>query len=197
MHPTDHHRLQQQTARDLYDDVRRFFRTKLPAPDCYDQAHAVIEAFLKVPPGRIHGDRRAYLMGMARKYVLKYFERQRPTERFDSARMSVSGITSMSERFDRRNVLLNALRSLPLDQQIAVEQHLLERRTYEEVAQTLGVSLATAKRRVADGRRALAEQLADWRAERREDRPAQGSSASADDLDDATVQRLRAAYAEA
>lgn len=178
-------------VRSHYQVVLRFFRTKIPRPDCYDVAHEALETFLKIPPERISGSPHAYLIGVARNHLKKYFARIRPSVPFDSARMSVAGATSMSERLGRRNALLDALRQLPCDQQIAVEQHLLERRTYQEVATALGVSLATAKRRVAEGRRALAERLADWRRDRQPPRD------EAPDLDADTIEQLRAAYEDA
>ncbi len=97
---------------------------------------------------------------------------------FDSTQMSVAAVTSMSVRVDRHNRLIAALQSLTLDEQIAIEQHLLEGQTLEDTAVVLGVSRATVVRRVGKGRQRLAQALA-------------GGNA---DVGDAVLQELRAAY---
>jgi RNA polymerase sigma factor (sigma-70 family) len=139
-----------------YPRVKRFMRSKLPEPDCYDAAQEAMKAFLAIDPARMTNPA-AYLMGVARMHVLKYFERHRPSEQFDSTRVSVAQLgTSMSVQLDRRNLLLHALRSLPLDHQTAFELRYAEELSLDEVAEVLGVSLATVKRYLASARSSLA-----------------------------------------
>jgi len=163
---------------ELYPQVLRLLRTKIGAPDCYDQAQEAIKTFLTKDPSEIKSNPRGYLMGIARMRVLKFFESQKQITQFDSTQMSVAAVTSMSVRLDRHNRLIAALQSLTLDEQIAIEQHLLEGRTLEDTAAVLGVSRATAVRRVADGRQRLAQAL----------------TAANGDVGDAVLEELRAAY---
>lgn len=110
--------------------------------------------------------------------VLKFFESQKQITQFDSTQMSVAAVTSMSVRLDRHNRLIAALQSLTLDEQIEIEQHLLQGRILEDAAVVLGVSRATAVRRVANGRQRLAQAL----------------TAGNGDVGGAVLEELRAAY---
>ncbi len=143
-------------VRATYPRIKRFLRNKLPEPDCYDQANEVIKDFLAADRSRIR-DPRAYLWGIARKKVLQTLQRRRPTEQFDSTQLSIADFgTSQSARLDRRNMLLNALRTLAVDHQMAFELRHAEGLTLQETADTLGVSLATIKRYLAAARQQLA-----------------------------------------
>lgn len=142
-----------------YPRVKRYMRSKLPEPECYDAAQEAMQAFLAIDPARMRNPG-AFLMGVARKHVLKYFERHRPSEKFDSTMMSVAQLgTSMSARLDRRNLLMHALRSLPVDHQSAFELRHAEGLSLEEVAEALDVSLATVKRYIESARSSLAKTL--------------------------------------
>lgn len=146
-------------VRDLYPRVKRFLRNKLPEPDCYDQANEVIKVFLSANLSRV-ADPRAYLWGIARMKVLQSLQKRRPTQQFDSTLHSIADLgTSLSARLDRRNMLLNAMRTLPLDHQIAFELRHVEQLELKEVADAMEVSLATVKRYIAAAREELATAL--------------------------------------
>jgi RNA polymerase sigma factor (sigma-70 family) len=146
-------------VRALYPRIKRFFRNKLPEPDCYDQANETIKDFLAADRSRVRNPR-TYLWGIARMKVLQVLQRRRPTEQFDSTQISIADLgTSQSARLDRRNLLLNALRTLPVDHQVAFELRHAEEMSMQEVADTLEVSLATAKRYVQAAREQLAAVL--------------------------------------
>ncbi len=181
MHPHHDPQATKALVNELYPHVLRMLRTKIGAPDCYDQAQEAVKAFLMKDPAEITTTPRGYLMGIARKRVLKYFESQKNVTQFDSTQMSIAAVTSMSVRMDRHNQMIAALQSLSLDEQIAIEQHLLEGRTLEETAVVLGVSRATATRRVSDGRKRLAQAL----------------TAGGADMGDAVLEQLRTAYQSA
>ena len=166
------------TAAEHYGAVKRFFRSKLPEPECYDRAQETLKAFLSVDPSRVENPR-AFLMGIARKHLLKHYERQPATQSFDSTAMSALQLgTTLSAQIDRRNRLSNALRSIPLEEQVAFEWHYGEEMTIEQVAEQLGVSRATATRRISAAREKL-RQLLD----------SHGS-----DLSDEEIDQLRQAY---
>lgn len=149
--PADLHAI----ATAAYPQVKRYMRSQLPEPECYDAAQEAMRAFLMCDPARMQKPA-AFLMGVARKHVLKYFERHRSTEKFDSTMMSVAQYgTSLSARLDRRNLLMHALRSLPADQQTAFQLRHAEGMSLEEVAEALEVSLATVKRYLAAAQKSL------------------------------------------
>ncbi|HLB14225.1 MAG TPA: sigma-70 family RNA polymerase sigma factor [Burkholderiales bacterium] len=135
--------------------LQRFFRTKVADADILDLVQSTFEAFLARKPDQA-GAERAYLWGIARKQVLKYYERRRGSEPFDSSvHCAAEATRSPSSVIADRNRLLVALRSLPVDQQIAFELRHGEGLTLEETAEAVGVSLATVKRYLAQAEERL------------------------------------------
>lgn len=159
-HPGDPQRLRA-LANDLYPRLLRFFRSKVPHPDCHDLAQQTFVEFLKQAQTKPIEDRRAYLFGIARFQLLKFIERRRRTgEPFDSTRQSMAAVgTSLSMHFDRRNRLMAALRELPIEQQVAFELRHGEEMQLEEVAKAMDISLATVKRYLASAKAALQASL--------------------------------------
>lgn len=135
-------------AADLYPRLLRFFRSKVPHPDCHDLAQQTFTEFLRQLRSKQIDNPRGYLWGVARLQLLKFIDRKRPAgEQFDSTRMSMAAVgTSLSMHFDRRNRITAALRELPLEQQLAFELRFGEELQLEEAAQAMEVSLATVKR---------------------------------------------------
>lgn len=142
-----------------YPRVKRFFRNRIPEPDCYDLANDTIRAFLSKDPGELQKPR-AYLWGIARNQVLKYIDARRPSIGFDSELHSIAEFrTSISVKAVRRNRLLSALTALPSDHELAFELHYAEGLTIAEVADAMGRSSATVKRYMAAARESLAQSL--------------------------------------
>lgn len=134
--------------RDEWPRLRRFFRTKVPDVDAYDLVQASMLAF--VEHGKEGDSSRAYLWGIARNKVLQYYGKHRPTTSFDSTVHGVLDVgRTLSSRLDDRDRLLEALRGLPADHQMAFELRHGEELSLEEVAAALDVSLATAKRYIS------------------------------------------------
>ena len=148
-------------AGDIYPRLLRFFRSKVPHPDCHDLAQQTFVEFLKQVQSKPIDDRRAYMFGIARFQLLKFIERRsRAGAPFDSARLSMAAVgTSLSMHFDRRNRLMGALRELPVEHQIAFELRHGEEMQLEEVAKAMDVSLATVKRYLASAKAALQAHL--------------------------------------
>jgi len=89
--------------RELSGKLLRFFRKSgVAQQECYDQVQNCFETLLKK---RAQGceieDQRRYLWGIARKKVLHYFRKIRPTEEFRSSRVQPILRTSPSLRLDR------------------------------------------------------------------------------------------------
>ncbi len=135
-------------AAELYPKLLRFFRSKVPHPDCHDLAQQTFAELLRQLRSKPIERPGAYLWGIARFQLLKFIDRKRPGgEQFDSTRMSMAAVgTSLSMHFDRRNRITAALRELPLEQQVAFELRHGEELQLEEVAHAMDVSLATVKR---------------------------------------------------
>lgn len=128
-----------------FDTVCRFFHNKVgdDAPDLIQQT------FLALCEGRerYRGDApfRSYLLGTARNVLLAHFRRKRKqAERYDPLEHSVADqATSFTTELARRReeqILLQALRSLPLDLQIVFELYHLEGLTAGELAAMHGIS---------------------------------------------------------
>lgn len=148
-------------AADLHPRLLRFFRSKVPYPDCHDLAQQVFVEFLRQTREKPIRDPHAYLWGIARLHLLKFITRRRPAgEQFDSTRLSMAAVgTSLSMHFDRRNRLTAALRELPLEHQLAFELRHGEDLKLEEVAAAMEVSLATVKRYLKSALERLRELL--------------------------------------
>jgi RNA polymerase sigma factor (sigma-70 family) len=134
-------------ARKQWPRLKRFFKSKVAEPDCYDLTQETLLAFVRANPQQIRNPE-AYLWGIARKRLLGYYERKRPTEKFESTRISVAelGGGGLSSQLDRRRRLIAALAHLPMDQQVAFELRFGEELALQEVADAMEISLATVKR---------------------------------------------------
>ncbi|MCA9683335.1 MAG: sigma-70 family RNA polymerase sigma factor [Myxococcales bacterium] len=132
-------------AQEQWPKLKRFFKAKVPEPDCYDLTQDTLLAFVRADPAQLR-DPKAYLWGIARKRLLAYCARKRPSETFESTRMSMADIGGFSTVLDRRRRLLGALQRLPLDQQVAFELRHCEELSLQEVADAMELSLATIKR---------------------------------------------------
>jgi RNA polymerase sigma-70 factor (ECF subfamily) len=128
-----------------FDAVCRFFRNKVgdEAPDLIQQT------FLACCEGRdrIRGDStfRTYLFGVARNVLLTHFRRRRKAqERFDPLTQTAAGLGaslgSVVARKREEQVLLQALRTLPLDLQIVCELYHLEGVTARELGEMYGLT---------------------------------------------------------
>ncbi|NVB38537.1 sigma-70 family RNA polymerase sigma factor [Pseudenhygromyxa sp. WMMC2535] len=146
-------------ARENWPKLKRFFKAKVPEPDCYDLTQETLLHFVRTDPAGIRNPK-AYLWGIARNRLFSYFGNKRPTERFESSKISVAELGgTLSSQLDRRQRLANALSRLPVDHQIAFELRFCEELKLEEVAESMQVSLATVKRYLNKAREQLRELL--------------------------------------
>lgn len=126
--------------------LKRFFHTMAPQSEVYDLTQQTLLAFVEARD-RITGNERAYLRGIARYQVLKYYEKRRNSVPFESAVHTATDVDkSFSSLLDERTRLLRALHALPFDQHVAFLLRHGEEMQLEDVAQVIGVSLATVKR---------------------------------------------------
>jgi RNA polymerase sigma factor (sigma-70 family) len=139
--------------------LRRFFRTKVADGDVLDLVQNTMLAYVEGHPEP--GCERQYLWGIARKQVLKHYAKFRgENEPFDSTVHRATDVgPTLSSRLDRRNQVVNALLTLPADQQMAIELRYCEGLQLEEVAASLDVSLATVKRYLSAAEERLRVQI--------------------------------------
>jgi RNA polymerase sigma-70 factor (ECF subfamily) len=107
---------------------------------------------------------RAFLLEIARRQLLKYFEQSRRDGKVvDLAETPVAALyPSPSCDIDHRQqtrLLLHALRRMPLDLQIAVELYYWENLSTAEIAAILDIPPGTVKSRLFRGRKLLSENL--------------------------------------
>jgi RNA polymerase sigma factor (sigma-70 family) len=104
---------------------------------------------------------RAYMFGTARRRLLVHFRRKGKAE--DLGALSVAdlspGAGSILAKREEDRVILEALRMLPLDYQIAVELHDYEGMTAPEIATVLEVPEGTIRSRIRRGRIQLRENI--------------------------------------
>lgn len=151
--------------------VRRHFRPiftflRSKVPDHVDELVqttflACVEARDRIDDQRSF---RAYLFGIARRQLIYHYRRKRrENERFDPMLESVHDLGSSPSQMaaikQEQQLVLDALRRLPLDLQITLELHYWEGMTVAEVAEVLEVPAGTVKSRLHRAREQLRGKL--------------------------------------
>ncbi len=151
-------------GRRYFRGVYRFFRAKVPeaAEDLTQRA------FLGCVEGREQirqASFRAYLFGVARKQLLRYFEGR--VERFEAGAASQRSIVDLQgspsqvvAAREQHALLLEALQRIPVDFQIAVELFYWEGLSLAEIADALDVKVGTVKSRLSRAKGMLRVELA-------------------------------------
>lgn len=147
-----------------FQQVTRFFVNKVP----FDHEDLIQETFTACLRGR---DRvrdearfRSYLFGVAYNVLKKHYERRaggrrgEPLESQAAADLAPGPSTLLRKR-DRDRRLLDALRQLPLEQQLVLEMLYWEGMSSVEIGEALGISDATVRTRAHRGRERLLARL--------------------------------------
>ena len=105
-----------------------------------------------------------WLLGVARNVLLEHFRRgRRDADRLDFGSVSAVDLgTSPTQGIARKHeqrLLLQALRSIPLDHQIALELFYWEQLTSAQLAEILGVPHNTMRTRINRARKVLRDRL--------------------------------------
>ncbi len=148
-----------------FSRVYRFFRSKLDrgAEDLAQQTFlAVVEGRDRIRDGSSF---KGYVFGIARRQLMLVLrKRYRRPEALDLDAVSMSVLIDdkdpspsqfVAQRHEQR-LLISALRTLPLDYQIALELHYWEEMGVADIAAVLDASPGTIKSRLSRGRSALA-----------------------------------------
>ncbi len=147
-----------------FKSLYRFFRNKV-GDDCDDLIQHTFLAALKGIDGfRGHSSFRTYLFVIARHELYRYLRRrQRDQDRFDPEHATLEGLapspSSDAARAELENLVLAALRRIPVDMQVALELHYWEDLTTRQLAETLEVPEGTIKSRIQRGRTALDKEI--------------------------------------
>lgn len=149
-----------------YDAIARFFGNKV-SRDRADLVQATFSACLeKVGQLKNAASFRAFLFSIARFELLHYYRRKsrRETE-FDADQVSVCDLDPTPSRIiakrEEQRLLLEGLRRIPIDLQIALELTYWEKFTSAEVADLLSIPEGTVKSRIRRAREKLDEALAE------------------------------------
>jgi RNA polymerase sigma factor (sigma-70 family) len=150
-----------------FDEVYRFFEHKTDQ----DAADLVQRTFLACLESRGRFQRnssfRTYLYGIARNLLHGYW-RQKKRASFDVGASTLRDLgqspsNAIAERHERR-LLLEALRSIPLDLQIALELYYWENLGAPELAEVLEIPEGTVRSRLRRAREALEKRLGELEA---------------------------------
>jgi RNA polymerase sigma-70 factor (ECF subfamily) len=143
--------------------VYRFFATKMSdaAEDLSQRTFlAALESGDRFDASK--GTFRSYLLGIARNQLRGFIEeRARHQRRPDFLESSIAALGGSPSRVvagaEQKQILLAALRSLPVDFQITVELHYWEGMKLAEIAGVLGVAPGTVKSRLHRAKQMLNE----------------------------------------
>jgi RNA polymerase sigma-70 factor (ECF subfamily) len=149
----------------FYDGLSRFFRNKAGehAPDLIQRTFLVLlETQSRMREGTTF---QAYLFGVARNILLEHYRgKRRDGERFDQAEQSVADLaptpTTLLARAQESQLLLQALRSIPIESQIILELYYWENSTARDIADVLEIPEGTARTRIRRAKQLLETRLA-------------------------------------
>jgi len=151
--------------RRYYAPVSRFFRSKVgpQAPDLVQRCFiACLESRTRIREG---GSFRAFVFGVARNVLLMHFRgSRRDREHIDFTEVSAEdlGTTTPISRLAREReaeLLLQALRSIPLEYQIVLELYYWEGLNTREIAEIDGTPEATIRTRLRRAKLRLEQRL--------------------------------------
>ena len=146
--------------------IRRFFRNKVDTPRDVDEL--VQETFLQTVRAKDGFEGRAafrtLLFTVARRQLFRFIERRHRRPVQSLASISIAALSTspsqVAARAEAQRRVLQALRALDVDLQVAIELHYWEELSTAELAEVLGIPQGTVKSRLRRGREALASALA-------------------------------------
>lgn len=149
-----------------FDAICRFFANKVSS-DVDDLIQRTFMACVESKDGfRGEASFRGYLFGVARNILRRHYRDKRyKGERFDALEVSVHdmgpGPSMLVAERREQQLLLQALRQLPLDHQITLELYYWESMSGSELAAVLGIPEGTVRGRIRRAKQLLEESLAE------------------------------------
>lgn len=153
------------------DVLHRFFINKVAEKDVADVIQVTLLECTKAI-GSFEGTAkfRTWLLGIANNVLLHHYRwRGRKGDKLDPGSDSTfdivdtSRMSSLLARRREQEIVVDALRRIPIDQQVILELYYWEDLTAEECAMVLGLSLSAIKGRLRRAKRSLKESLATGR----------------------------------
>lgn len=149
----------------FYDALSRFFRSKAGdgAPDLIQRTFLVmLETHTRMREGTTF---QAYLFGIARKVLLEHYRnRRRDGERFDPVEQSFEDLgptpTGLLAGVQETQLLLQALRRIPLESQMILELYFWENVTAREIGDVFEAPEGTVRTRIRRAKQQLRDQIA-------------------------------------
>lgn len=139
--------------------VRRFIlNDELVEEATQDTLIAVAESIHKF---RAESRFTTWLYAIARNVAIGHLRRMNPEASLDSADESAGAGRRLSSVVAERTAIQNAVEQLPPHYRDTVMLRDVERRSYEEIAEALGIELNTVRSRLARGRAMLAAAILD------------------------------------
>jgi RNA polymerase sigma factor (sigma-70 family) len=146
-----------------FDGLYRFFRNKAPSSADDLVQRTLLACFEGRDRFRGECSFRTYLFAVARNQLLAHLARERAGARLEPERDSVAdGLPSPSSMLQTKReqeVVLHALRRIPIDHQILLELFYWEQQSGPELAEVLGVPEGTIRTRLRRARELLAAQV--------------------------------------
>ncbi len=144
--------------------VDRFFRHKAGASEIQDLIQRTFMILVERPDG-FHGRSsfRTYLLGIAHNMLREHYRASARDRHQDVDELSVAdlgaGPSTLIGAKEEQRLLLEALRSVPLESQIILELYFWERLSGPQIAEVLGVGENTARTRLRRARLRVGEAL--------------------------------------
>ncbi len=146
-----------------FDAVMRFFRNKIDeGPE-----DLVQRTFLACVEGKERFEGRSsfrtYLFAVAHNVLREHFRKARRGAAIDFTEQSIWDLapapSTVMARDRTQRLLLEALRRIPMESQVALELHYWEGLTAAEIGDVMGVALGTAKTRIRRARQLLGQAI--------------------------------------
>ncbi|MEL7155657.1 MAG: sigma-70 family RNA polymerase sigma factor, partial [Actinomycetota bacterium] len=128
-----------------------------------EDAHQDVLIAVAQSISRFRGDAAftTWLHAVARNIAVDHLRRQRPTTVFDDEIASETAAARLSSLIAARSDLAAAVDAIPDPFRAAVRLRDVEQRTYQEIAEAMGVEMNTVKSRISRGRAMVAARVAD------------------------------------
>ncbi len=147
-----------------FSTVDRFFRHKVGAADIEDLTQRTFMICVERPHGfQGLSSFRTYLLGIAHNVVREHYRTSARDRHEDVDAVSVAdlgaGPSTLVGAREEQRLLLEALRSVPLECQVILELYFWERLSGPQIAEVLGVGENTARTRLRRARLRVGEAL--------------------------------------
>jgi RNA polymerase sigma-70 factor (ECF subfamily) len=147
-----------------FDTLFRFFSSKTHPNDVSDLVQKTLLAAVESIAGyRAEASIKSYLLGIARLQLFQHWKRRARDEVLDPGVSSVHDFdpspSTLAAAREEQRLVLDALRMIPMDLQIALELHFWEEMSGSEIATVLEIPEGTVRSRLRRGLEALREAL--------------------------------------